>query len=223
MATNSINGRHETSVDGIDFEIVSLTVRESLELTKKQKKLEFFGFLVEFIDAVTTLDQRQIKELKVQSAIAIMVYHRMYFWDNEVVSDNPVLTPKDFLRDGSYDEEFINISGYRFSNIATLSQMADAERLCYLKGDSDLLCFYLLAGLCQKNLKSGLKAILDEQVDSQEYRESLKELNTKFSAVGSVSLDLLQDTGKISIRSVGSESCFMFIDDSSFCFFLGLI
>lgn len=201
-------------VDDLKFTIKSLNMKQSLDLQKQQEKMNFFEFVENFIEKTTTLDKRQISSMKFQVAIAIMVYHRFYFWDNLEVSSEPVLKPKDFLGSEDYKEEFVTIGDYRFSNIATLEQMKNAEKLCYLNGELEYLNFYLLGALCQKSLKEGYETLLNRIEHNEENRALIKQLNNNVGLISNVTLDLLQSSEKLGI--ISNSNYVIYLNDSVF-------
>ena len=210
----------DLEIDGLEFKISPLSLIDSVSMAKRHEKISLFEFIGDFISHVTTLSQAQVSGMSAQSAIAVMVYHRFYFWDNFRVSESPLLSPRDFLcGDESASEEFVNINGYQFSNKITLSTAINAEKLCLLKGDHDLMCFYLLSSFCTKGIKYGLKTLISEAVDGNESRNNLTLLNNKIMGFGAVKLDLLQSTKNVSIWSECGK--YMHIDEGSF--FLDLV
>ena len=201
-------------IDGIKFKMHSLNMKKSIALHKQQKKMKFFDFVEAFIETTTTLDEDQIKNLKFQVAIAIMVYHRFYFWENIEVVSNPKLTPIDFLGVEAYEEKFVTIDNYRYSNIATLKQMQNAEKLCYLKGESEYLNFYLMGAMCKKGLKQGINTILNDIEHNEENMTLLKLLNFNIGKISNVKIDFLQSSDKIGIFSKTNN--IVYINDSVF-------
>jgi len=206
---------HELEVNETKLTLHPLKFKESLKFAKNSNKINFFEFVKKFIDAVSSLDMRQIDDLLFQDAITIMTYYRMLFFDNESFSDDESSTPKNFLtQKPNYDEKILEIDGYRFSNLITLKKIAEAERLCFLNKEPELLGVYLLAGTCLKSLGKGREILIDNAIDTKEFREQIKTLNLLVGAVSHTRIDLLYSLEHVSL--VNSSSQALVLEDSFF-------
>jgi len=191
-----------------------LSFKKSLSFAKNSDKINFFEFVKKFLDEVTSLDFREIDELLFQDAISIMIYYRMLFFDNEPLSDDGI-TPKDFLmQKPNYDEKIMEIGGFRFTNLITLKKMAEAERFCYLNKEPEFMGVYLLCGACLKSLGKGKEILIDNAIDSKEFREQIKTLNFLIGSVSHTKIDLLFNLENISIVNQNQQA--LVLEDNFF-------
>jgi hypothetical protein len=180
------------TINDLDYDIKSISFKESLELSLVAGKMNSFEFYAFFVEKVTTLDMKQVNNLLVQDIFAILLEYLFQTFDNPQISEIPQIYAKDFLTNNSYEEKIITINKFRFSNTnITLKKAIDAEKYCYLSGDADLLSIYIMASSCLKGLKSGVDTLL-MQDDCKNTREDIKALNSILK-IGFVDVDFLVD------------------------------
>lgn len=191
------------TLNELNFKGKMLTFKESLELKRETKNMNTYEFFAYFISKVTTLDDEQIYNLLLQDSYSIMLNYLLEQFENPLLTDS--LTVKDFLsQEPNYEEQIIEIGGYRFSNLnITLQKAIECEKYCYLKKDTDLLSVYIMAGSCKKGIKEGIDTILGTP-DTKEHRENIRALNALISQVSVAQIDCLVELENVSLVSNNS-------------------
>jgi len=198
---------HDLEIRDLKLTIEPLSFKKSLMFAKNSDKLNFFEFVKQFLDEVTSLDKRQINDILFQDAITILTYYRMLFFDNEPLTDDGETTPKNFLtQKPDYEEKIIEIKGFRFTNLITLSKIADAEKFCFLNKGAEYMGLYLMMAGCLKSLNKGKEILFDNAIDTKEFREQIKQLDYIIGSVSHTRVDLLFDLENISIVSDLSQA-----------------
>jgi len=198
---------HNLEIRDLKLTIEPLKFKDSLQFAKNSDKLNFFEFVKMFLDKITSLDNRQINDMLFQDAITILVYYRMLFFDNESLTDDGETTPKSFLtQKPDYKEKIIEIGGYRFTNLITLGKIADAEKFCYLNKSFDFMGLFLMMAGCLKSLQTGKNILFDNAIDTQEFREQVKQLDYLIGSVSNTRVSLLFDLENVSIVSDLSQA-----------------
>ena len=184
-----------TTLKELDYDYKPMSFRDSLLLSKLSKSMNVGDFIEMYIDKVTTLDVRKIKELPLQDCFTIMFMYLVEQFDNPEVFDG--VHAKDFVfQELQEDEQITTYRKTRFSNIITLEQFKSAEKYCYLKGDIDLLGMYILSECCLKSRVIGKELLLDADT-TQDLKDTVKLLNYLFGNASMCKVDLLHDISKI--------------------------
>ncbi len=188
------------SLPNVDVILECLTLIQSIEL--QQQKSSYFGFIHKALSEITNLDPAQLERITIQDAIALLVYYRMYFWDDMDITESPILKPSDFI--GKYDKEqnkdskYITINNYRFSPFITLKSAIEAENYCTSMGDISNLRFYIMGAGCTKTLKDGVDSITSLMATSEDIG-LLKQYDAMIEEVSNIRLCLTHSSNKISI------------------------
>ena len=187
------------SLPKVEVVLSCLTLMEAISL--QQEKSSYFGFIRKSLYEISNLDDRQLDEISIQDAISLLVYYRMYFWDDMDITESPVLKPSDFI--GSFNQEvkkdvYITIKNYRFTPYITLKKAIDAETYCNTMGDIKNLRFYILGAGCIKTLKDGVDTIKSLNADSKDIG-LLKQYDALVGELSNVVLSLTDSSNKISI------------------------
>jgi len=199
----------------LDYQIKPINFKKSLEFSLQSKKMNTFEFFKYFILEATTLDERAVSELLIQDVFSILIDYLVTTFNNPILSEEPLIYARDFLvNKPNYNEQTININGYRFSNTAiTLEKAINAERYCYMNGDADFLGIYLLAESCLKGRKEGVETLLNLP-DTPEHREKIKTLNTLMGQVSYAKCDFLVDFKNVSL--ITKDNYFMPLETEFF-------
>jgi len=185
-----------------EVRLTCLTLVESVNLM--QERSSYFGFIKLVLLKISNLDNVQVENMTIQDAIALIVYYRMYFWDDEIITESPALCPSDFI--GGYDDEikrdelFIRIGDYRFTPFITVKKAIEAELFCQSSGDIKNLRFYILGSGCTKTIKDGVDTIMSLMANSKDIG-LLKQYDSLVGELSNITLTLTHDSGKISIIS----------------------
>lgn len=187
------------SVPNFNIEMNSISIIESVAIAKQMDKLGLYEHIAVILQQVSNLDRRQIDNMLFQDAIALLLYHRMYFWDNFKLVESPELTPRDFIHAEEVEDEVITkIGKYRFTNKITLANAINAENFANKKGHPDYLNFYIMASGCTKSLEKGAETIMSLQ-DTEKDKDALYMYAHQLALVGNVKVNLILDTEKINI------------------------
>ena len=187
------------SLPKVEVVLSCLTLMDAISL--QQSKSSYFGFIRKAIYEISNLDDRQLDEISIQDAISLLVYYRMYFWDDMDITESPVLKPSDFI--GSFNKEvkkdiFITIKDYNFSPYITLKKAIDAETYCNTLGDIKNLRFYILGAVCTKTLKHGVDTMKSLNANSEDIG-LLKQYDVLIGEISNIVLSLTDSSNKISI------------------------
>ncbi len=181
-----------TKLIDIEYEILPLTVKQSLSFAKQSNLLNTFQFYKELLNTMTTLDARQVDNMLLCDVYTVLVQMLSEHFELPVI-DSQGLTSADLIikTEGNYEEQIMTVGKYRFSSLKlTLKQAIDCEKLCYIKGDADFLGLYLLAGSCLKNLKAGVDTLLNTVADKSTMT-SIRQLNNMVGNVSFTRVDFL--------------------------------
>lgn len=187
--------------------LTCLTVKETEEILAY--KDSYFRYIFEILDKVSNLSRKELEHLYLGEAFALLIYYRMYFWDDipiasvdgengEVVD----LLPSDFIG----TEENVGagteykIGEYKFTPFITLGMAIAAERMALRnpKTASKHLKTYVLASGCTKSLQHGIKAIEEAHVTPVTLG-ALKTLSDDVGRLSPCTIDLLSSDGKINV------------------------
>ncbi len=187
------------SLPNTDVVLTCLTLMESISL--QQERSSYFGFIYTALNKISNLDEKQLGQITIQDAIALLVYYRMYFWDDTDITEEPVLKPSDFI--DKYNKEMkkdttITIKEYRFTPFITLKKAIEAENFCNSYGDIQNLRFYVLGAGCTKTLKDGVDTMKALQANSEDIG-LLKQYDALIGELSNITLSLTHDSNKIAI------------------------
>ena len=196
---NKTNSIEIQSLPNTDVVLKCLTLMDSISL--QQKRTSYFGFIREVLVEISNLDDRQLDRITIQDAIGLLVYYRMYFWDDMDITEDPVLGPSDFI--GTYNKEInkditISIREYRFTPFITLKKAIDAENFCNTYGDIENLRFYIMGAGCTKNLKDGVDTIKSLMANSKDIG-LIKQYDVLIGELSNITLSLMHSSNKIAI------------------------
>lgn len=186
--------------------LTCLTVKETEEILAYQDS--YFQYIFEILDKVSNLARKDIEKLYLGEAFALLIYYRMYFWDDipiaSVDGENGEvdLLPSDFIggEEGIDAGTEYKIGEYKFTPFITLNKAITAERMALRNPQtaSKHLKTYVLASGCTKSLQHGIKAIEEAHV-TPDTLGALKSLSDDVGRLSSCTIDLLSSDGKINV------------------------
>ncbi len=196
--------------DNIEF--TGITIEQTIMLSKKQ--LTKGDFIVEYLDTVSKLSKKEIRELSLNQALNYMLQFLYENFNNPEIAEG--ITVLDLYSDEDTKSEdkpsIIKIDGYSFKTDITVENLISAERLCYLKGHHQLLGLYCLASTCLKGIETGVQTLLKAK-DSNSIRSSIITLDEYISKNYDLNISFLLDTEHI---TVGKESSVIWKNDFFF-------
>lgn len=183
-----------SSVPNFEIYLHSINIKESIELAKMGEKQGFYEQIKYVLENVSNLDNKQLESILLVDAVELLLFYRVFFWEDADLSLNPVLKPSDFFHsERNSEEDFITIGEHRFTNQITLNGSISAEAYCLSKKHKNIMNLYVMASGCMKTLKRGIDTILDLD-DNTENKDTLEEYNNMLSKVGGLKINFLPNT-----------------------------
>lgn len=198
-----------SSAEGVDVVLNCLTVEKAESLLSKKNR--YFQYIFDILKEVSNLGDQQLKKLSIQDSISLLVYYRMYFWDDAEVAtgaNGKPISPSDFIRaeEDSGKKQYFKVGNkYTFSPIITLGDAISAEKLALQSGDyKGNLRRYIIAAGCTKGIEAGLETLNDLEANAETLGQYIR-YNEALSKVSPVQVDFMHKDGAIMIVTQGGE------------------
>jgi len=180
-----------------------LNLKQYLTITRKATTMNLFQFLEYFIVKTTTISKLEASQLLLADAIACVGAWSTNNFPEMPLNKDGTVYMSDIIQkeEEPYQEnKTLYIGGYLFDiGNLTLKTAILAEQLCYSKGDIDMLSVYLIAGMCEKGVSYGIKALLENKLDV-DLMTSIQELSEASSKLGHTSLVLGTEQKQLAIK-----------------------